>query len=251
MKGVFLNKRGKIAMKKKIVLIICIIVVSIIIIGTVLAFFTDGAKTQSQVNIGSVEIDPINLCIQQDEIGTMGKNILNLEPGDVKQIKWKVKNIGKSAIYTRHTLKIYWNEEIEYANNAEINLYPANLTKEQIIKDIQGEKKYIINKEDNKTIANKQNEPKLGLEYKFYGDRLDGTDAVGFSSEKNYNISDYEQTTDDINEKEDIVAFNLVINPKISYLFQNKTISIEVVTEAMQYNINGDAIWEVVDSEVI
>lgn len=239
-------------MKKKIIGIILIIIVAIIIIiGYVLAVFTDTTNTDSTINVGSVSIEPINLQVQIDQLGTMGKTGAEMEPGDVNLITWQVKNTGKSAIYTRHTLRIYWNEEIDYTNNDEISLYPANLTKAQITEDLNNEKQYKINKEENKIIVNKNNEQKLGVEYKFYGDILDGEDAIGYSQEKDYNNSDFEKTTDDTSTKEDIVAFKIIMNPEMSYLFQDKTISIEVITEAMQYNINGESIWQVVDTQTI
>ena len=236
--------------RKTIIISILIIALILIIVGFTLAFFTDSINTEGTIRTGSVAIDPINLQVQVNQTGTMGRQVSSIDPGDSNLITWHVKNKGKSEIYTRNTLKIYWNENIEYTNNNEIYLYPANMTKEQITADFIGSKESAIIGE-NKIIKTKNNEEKLGIEYVFYGDTLDGIDATGVSVERNYNTSKYSKATDDTSTVEDNIAFKMFFNPRMSYLFQEKTLSIEVVTEAMQYNLNGDPVWEVVYTENI
>lgn len=233
--------------KKKIGLIILVIV---IIVGIVLATVSINRLIQNFVKSGTVQVEEINLQLKDSE-GNVTKEIADWEPGDVDLVTWKVKNIGTSAVYTRNKLQIYWNEEV-LSNNQVIYLYPANMSKQEIIEDFKkGEdSKYKLNVTSGE-ITLDDNNVKKGIEYQFLGDVLDGTKMTGKSKEVNYNSESYVNTTDDKSEVEDEIAFNILLSPNTSYLYEGKTLTIKVVTEAMQFTEEGKEEWQIVDTQTI
>lgn len=233
--------------KKKIGAIILVIVV---IVGIVLATVSINRLIQNFVKSGTVQVEEINLQLKDSE-GNITKEIADWEPGDVDLVTWKVKNIGTSAVYTRNKLQIYWNEEV-LSNNQVIYLYPANMSKQEIIEDFKkGEdSKYKLNVTSGE-ITLDDNNVKKGIEYQFLGDVLDGTKMTGKSKEVNYNSESYVNTTDDKSEVEDEIAFNILLSPNTSYLYEGKTLTIKVVTEAMQFTEEGKEEWQIVDTQTI
>ena len=137
-------------------------------------------------------------------------------------------------------------------NSQYIYLYPANMSKEEIIEDFKkGEDSQYAIDVTSGTITLDSGEEKNGIEYSLLGDSLDGSEMVGKSKEINYNSVDFDKTTDDSSTTEDTIAFNILLSPKTSYLFAGKTITIKVVTEAMQYTDEGKAEWKIVDTQTI
>lgn len=233
--------------KRKIGVIILVIV---IIVGIVLATVSINRLIQNLVKSGTVQVEEINLQLKDLE-GNVTKEIADWEPGDVDLVTWKVKNIGTAAVYTRNKLQIYWNEEV-LNNNQVIYLYPANMSKQEIIEDFKkGEdSKYKLNVTSGE-ITLDDNNVKKGIEYQFLGDVLDGTKMTGKSNEVNYNSESFVNTTDDKSEVEDEIAFNILLSPNTSYLYEGKTITIKVVTEAMQFTEEGKEEWQIVDTQTI
>lgn len=233
--------------KKKIGVIILVIV---IVVGIVLATVSINRLIQNFVKSGTVQVEEINLQLKDSE-GNITKEIADWEPGDVDLVTWKVKNIGTSAVYTRNKLQIYWNEEV-LSNNQVIYLYPANMSKQEIIEDFKkGEdSKYKLNVTSGE-ITLDDNNVKKGIEYQFLGDVLDGTKMTGKSKEVNYNSESFVNTTDDKSEVEDEIAFNILLSPNTSYLYEGKTLTIKVVTEAMQFTEEGKEEWQIVDTQTI
>ncbi len=233
--------------KRKIGVIILVIV---IIVGIVLATVSINRLIQNLVKSGTVQVEEINLQLKDLE-GNVTKEIADWEPGDVDLVTWKVKNIGTAAVYTRNKLQIYWNEEV-LNNNQVIYLYPANMNKQEIIEDFKkGEdSKYKLNVTSGE-ITLDDNNVKKGIEYQFLGDVLDGTKMTGKSNEVNYNSESFVNTTDDKSEVEDEIAFNILLSPNTSYLYEGKTITIKVVTEAMQFTEEGKEEWQIVDTQTI
>lgn len=233
--------------KKKMGVIILVIV---IIVGIVLATVSINRLIQNFVKSGTVQVEEINLQLKDSE-GNITKEIADWEPGDVDLVTWKVKNIGTSAVYTRNKLQIYWNEEV-LSNNQVIYLYPANMSKQEIIEDFKkGEdSKYKLNVTSGE-ITLDDNNVKKGIEYQFLGDVLDGTKMTGKSKEVNYNSESFVNTTDDKSEVEDEIAFNILLSPNTSYLYEGKTLTIKVVTEAMQFTEEGKEEWQIVDTQTI
>ena len=233
--------------KKKIGVIVLVIV---IIVGIVLATVSINRLIQNLVKSGTVQVEEINLQLKDLE-GNSTKEIADWEPGDVDLVTWKVKNIGTSAVYTRNKLQIYWNEEV-LSNNQVIYLYPANMSKQEIIEDYKKgeESKYKLNVTLGE-ITLDDNTMKKGIEYQFLGDVLDGTKMTGKSKEVNYNSESFVNTTDDKSEVEDEIAFNILLSPNTSYLYEGKTITIKVVTEAMQFTEEGKEEWQIVDTQTI
>ncbi len=229
---------------KKISISTLILILFIGIVGASVISYT---VIQNKVKTGTVEVDDINLQLI-DSAGEKTKEIADWDPGDIKGVTWKVKNIGTAAVYTRNKLKIYWNEEVPNEDQV-IYLYPANLTKEEILEDFKSEDgpKKAINVNYEK-IADVD---KYGLVYEISGDILDGTKSTGKSQEVNYNSGSTGNVTDDNNVSEDDICFNILLSPKTSYLFEEKTLTVEVITEAMQYEHNENSEWTIVDTEII
>ena len=238
--------------KKRIIIITSLVVLAFIIMSVVYAIATNKLDLTGNVKTGSVEIETLNLTFKKSN----GEDVKALEPADIGTISWTTKNIGTSGILTRHTLEIYWNDDVDEKANSLLYLYPANMSKEAILRDYEnGEKsEYLLKTEKiSKPINGKI---RYGFKYTFIGDILDGTDMSGVSKEVNYNISnldviDANIKTDDSNKVQDEIAFRLLLSPKTSYLYQNKAISVKVVTEAMQYTEDEIAEWKVVDTQEI
>lgn len=233
--------------KKKIGVIVLAIV---IVVGIVLATVSINRLIQNIVKSGTVQVEEINLQLKDLE-GNVTKEIADWEPGDVDLVTWKVKSIGTAAVYTRNKLQIYWNEEIS-SNNQVIYLYPANMSKPEIIEDFKkGENsKYKLDVTSGE-ITLEDSTVKKGIEYQFLGDVLDGTKMTGKSKEVNYNSESFVNTTDDKSETEDEIAFNILLSPNTSYLYEGKTLTIKVVTEAMQFTEEGKEEWKIVDTQTI
>ncbi len=233
--------------KKKIGVIVLVIV---IVVGIVLATVSINRLIQNIVKSGTVQVEEINLQLKDLE-GNATKEIADWEPGDIDLVTWKVKNIGTAAVYTRNKLQIYWNEEIS-SNNQVIYLYPANMSKQEIIEDFKkGEdSKYKLDVTSGE-ITIDDSTVKKGIEYQFLGDVLDGTKMIGKSKEVNYNSESFVNTTDDKSETEDEIAFNILLSPNTSYLYEGKTLTIKVVTEAMQFTEEGKQEWQIVDTQTI
>lgn len=234
--------------KKKVVVIIAII---LLIVGIVLATVSINRLLENLVKSGTVQVEKINLQLK-DSKGEDTKELADWEPGDVDLITWKVKNIGTASVYTRNKLQIYWNEEVN-SESSVIYLYPANMSKQEIIEDFKkGENsEYAIELTSSGDIKIDDNTTKRGIEYQFLGDVLDGTKMTGNAKEVNYNSESFVNTTDDQNSVEDEIAFNILLSPKTSYLFEGKTITIKVVTEAMQFTDEGKENWQIVDTQTI
>ena len=126
------------------------------------------------------------------------------------------------------------------------------MSKQEIIEDFKkGEdSKYKLNVTSGE-ITLDDNNVKKGIEYQFLGDVLDGTKMTGKSKEVNYNSESFVNTTDDKSEVEDEIAFNILLSPNTSYLYEGKTLTIKVVTEAMQFTEEGKEEWQIVDTQTI
>ena len=227
------------------------LVTSLIIIAGIAIAVTIGGVIQFLVKAGTVKVDKINLQLK-DADGKVGRQINDWEPGDAIQVSWKVKNIGTAAVYTRNKLQIYWNEEIN-TDSLMIYLYPANMSKQEISNDMKkGEdSEYMIEVEAGDIVIDDEGTTKMGFEYSFNGDTLDGTKMTGKSKEVDYNLQSNVKTTDDNSATEDDIAFNIYFNPKSSYLYEGKTLTVKVVTEAMQCTEDGRAEWQIVDTQSI
>lgn len=223
----------------------------VITVGIVLAMVSTNKLIQNLVKSGTVKVEEINLQLKDLE-GNTTKEIADWEPGDVDLVTWKVKNIGTAAVYTRNKLQIYWNEEVS-SNNQVIYLYPANMSKQEIIEDIKKgeESEHKINASFGEIQVDDNNTSKKGIEYQFLGDVLDGTKMTGKAKEVNYNSESFENKTDDNSNVEDEIAFNMVLSPNTSYLYEGKTITIRVVTEAMQFTQEGKEEWQIIDTQTI
>lgn len=241
--------------KKKIAIISTVVVISIIIMGIVYALMSDFVEIPNTFTVGSVKIKDLNLKLTKSngEVATL------LEPADIDTISWTTENIGTAGVLTRHTLEIYWEDDVDADAADLLYLYPANMSKEAIWTDFENvdagsESDYLIETEKvSKVVATKT---KYGIKYQFVGDALNGSDNVEVSNEVNYNttaeaVIDSNNTTDDESKTKDEIAFRLLFSPKASYLFQGKSVSIKVTTEAMQYTEDGSANWTVVETQTI
>ncbi len=237
--------------KKKIGIIIAIIVASFVVMGIVYALFSGQIEIKNKISTGSVKIDSLNLRL----LKANGDTEDVLEPADIDTVLWTTKNTGTSGVLTRHTLEIYFTDEVN-PDRSILYMFPANLKDDVILADYNRikngqEPEYLIAVSEKNTATNK-----YGIKYQFIGDRLNGSDGTEVSSEVNYNesedtIIDESKATDDNNKTQDEIAFRLLVDPNLSYLLQGKNVSIKVTTEAMQYTDEGKDSWRVVDTEEI
>ena len=241
--------------KKKIAIIATVVILSFVIIGTVYALMSDRIKLENPFTISSVKINDLNLQLTKSN----GQQATVLEPADIDTVSWTTDNIGTSGVLTRHTLEIYWDEDVGPDGSTLLYLFPANLSKEAILADFakayagQNTQYLLETTPVSKTVGA---ETKYGIKYQFVGDALNGSDNVEVSNEVNYNSDvtaaiDSTITTDDESKTQDNIAFRLLLSPKTSYLFQGKSVSVTVTTEAMQYTENGSQNWTVVDTQTI
>ena len=235
--------------KKKIIIISSIVIAAFAIMGIVYALLSDSLELTNKITVGSVKIDTYNLKIKDSE----GEEVELMSPADIDTLSWTTENKGTAGVLTRHTLEIYWDDDVQ------LYLYPANMSDSAILADFERvysgqESEYLLNTE---TITKEVNGvTKNGIKYNFVGDNLNGSDNndtdKNISSEVNYNMTeatviDEEINTDDSNKVLDTVAFKVLLSPKTSYLNQGKNISVKVLTEAMQYTEDGQGEWVVAD----
>ncbi len=228
--------------KKKTIIITSIVIAAFAIMGIVYALLSDNMQLINKITIGTVRIDSLNLRLTDKT----GEVVELMAPADVDTLSWTTKNIGTSGVLTRHTLEIYYEDDLD------LYMYPANMSEEAIYEDFEKiqngqESTYLIKTE---AITGE----KKGMKYSFIGDALNGSDNEEVSKEVNYNstvatIIDANIKTDDTDKKKDEIAFRLLLSPKTTYLQQGKKISAKVTTEAMQYTEDGSENWQVVDVE--
>lgn len=232
---------------KKIIIISTIVIASFIIIGLVYAVVTGQIELFTKTKTGTVEIETLNLSFTNEK----GESVSALQPGDVSNISYTTKNMGTSGILTRQTIEIYM-EDVENENLNEILLlYPANISKEDILADLknEGQAKYLLETENvTKEVDGKT---KYGIKCTFIGDTLDGTSMKGISEEKNYNNSEFASTTDDNEAELDNISLKMLLSPQTSYLYQSKKMSVNITTEALQYTEEESENWVVVDTQQI
>ena len=235
--------------KKKKIGVIALVVV--IIVGVVLATVTVNRLRENNVRSGTVQVANINLQLK-DQAGNVVEEISDWEPGDVDQVTWTVENTGTAAVYTRNKIQIWWNEEIPDNQTPVLYLYPANMSKAEVIEDFKrgNEARYAI-PVTRGDIAVDSTTNRKGIEYQVLGDVLDGTKMTGKSSEVDYNLTTSLKTTDDSSATKDVIAYNILFSPRTSYLYEGKTLTIKVITEAMQYTNAGKEEWHIVDSQTL
>ena len=240
--------------KKKTIIITSVIVASFIVMGIVYALFSDTMKLRNRFKVGTVNIDIVNLALKDID----GDDVELWEPADINTISWSTKNLGTSAVLTRHTLEVRWT------GNMNFYLYPANIKDTEIIADFQkiqaGQNSISIQAEPITETVDGETKT-VGLKYNFVSDTLDGSsnnEQNSVSSEVNYNsttagIIDSNINTDDTDKKQDDVAFKLLLSPKTSYLNQGKVVSVKVKAEGMQYTTEGaqEGNWVEADVEEI
>lgn len=241
--------------KKKSIIILTIVLISFTIMGIVYALLSDNMTLINKIKIGSLKIEDLNLKL----INSKDEEVNSMLPGDIDILSWTTKNVGTSAVLTRQTIEIYWNDDVEQIDEESrkmIYMFPANISKETILKDyLKGEQaQYMLKTEKiSKEIDGKV---KKGIKYQFIGDTLNGTDGNDVDKEVNYNSTETANTdaniyTDDINEKFDDIAFRLLMNPQTSYLYEGSDISVIITTEGMQYTEDGSESWKVLDTQEI
>ena len=233
---------------KRIVLIILITLVAVAFIAVAYALISENYKVEHKITTGTLTIEDINLQIEDRLTETMQDKITKWSPGDASLLTWDTVNTGTSAAKTRHTITVYWdNAEIGDIAKDLLYIYPANMTNQQVIEDFNNGKQSDLGINENATIQI-DGENKLGITYTVYGDTLDGTDITGVATQVDYdskesNINDY--TTQENDATSDKLAFRILLSPTTSYLLQEETLSVRVVTEAMQYTEDGTGNWEI------
>lgn len=216
--------------KKNKFLIISITVSVLLIVFTivVLAMLTSKDKVTNRFKVASLDIEIVDLALKDDK----STNINTMQPGQVGEISWTSENVGSTTALTRHTMSIYLDIEQDLIDGNILYLYPADLSDDEILADYEGDKENVL--ETTEITKEVEGRTIYGLQYKFPGDTLKGTDSSDVT----------DQTSEFIN-------FKLLLIPELSYLCQDKDITIDVVTEAVQYGEDANANWQAVDNENI
>lgn len=241
--------------KRKIITIISIVILSFTIMGIVYALLSDNMTLINKIKIGTLQIEDLNLKI----INQKEEEVESMLPGDIDILSWTTKNVGTSAVLTRQTIEIYWDDDVEQINEESrkmIYMFPANISEEVILEDyVKGEQaQYMLKSEKvSKEIGGKV---KKGIKYQFIGDTLNGSDGNDVSKEINHNstetaVIDSNINTDDNDAKLDEIAFRLLMNPQTSYLYEGTDIKVIITTEGMQYTEDGSESWKVLDTQEI
>ncbi len=241
--------------KRKIITIISIVILSFTIMGIVYALLSDNMTLINKIRIGTLQIEDLNLKI----INQKEEEVESMLPGDIDILSWTTKNVGTSAVLTRQTIEIYWDDDVEQINEESrkmIYMFPANISEEVILEDyVKGEQaQYMLKSEKvSKEIGGKV---KKGIKYQFIGDTLNGSDGNDVSKEINHNstetaVIDSNINTDDNDAKLDEIAFRLLMNPQTSYLYEGTDIKVIITTEGMQYTEDGSESWKVLDTQEI
>ena len=224
--------------KKVLIIVLTSMLVCVLIIGLIYALLTATDNKNNQIRIGSLDIEIVDLDLKKNNTSTR-----TMMPGDIDIVSWTSSNVGTSTALTRHTIDVYWKdvEDVNALTEADasslLTFYPSTLSDEEIMADFEGAgSKKISPIEVIPTEVTKQVDGKTvyGFRYKFLGSTLEGSVSQGVSDISSENIS-----------------FKLLLNPNTSYLYQNKLIGVDVVTEGMQYTEEGSGTWTVTDSQGI
>lgn len=224
--------------KKVLIIVLTSMLVCVLIIGLIYALLTATDNKNNQIRIGSLDIEIVDLDLKKNNTSTR-----TMMPGDIDIVSWTSSNVGTSTALTRHTIDVYWKdvEDVNALTEADasslLTFYPSTLSDEEIMADFEGDgSKKISPIEVIPTEVTKQVDGKTvyGFRYKFLGSTLEGSVSQGVSDISSENIS-----------------FKLLLNPNTSYLYQNKLIGVDVVTEGMQYTEEGSGTWTVTDSQGI
>ena len=122
-------------MDKRKKIIVTIVIAVVLMLAVTIAGVAVSNTIENTVKSGTVKIDDINLQVIHEN-GVSDNKIVGWQPSDIDQITWNVKNVGTSAVYTRNKIQVYFNDEIP-ENSQIIYLYPANMTRAQIIEDYE------------------------------------------------------------------------------------------------------------------
>lgn len=239
---------------KKIILIILIVIAGLAFIASVYAVVSEVYEINHKVKTGTVTLQDINLKIEDRLTGVMEDRLTKWSPGDASILTWDTVNTGTAAVRTRHTIQVYWNDtNIGESAKDLLYFYPANMTNEEVLADFNQTKSKALEIDRESTIE-VDGAQKIGVSYTFLGDILDGTDKTEFAEEKNYDAEGFEEetfTTKESQTTSDKIGLRILLNPNTSYLFQEKELSIKVITEAMQYTEDGVGEWTVQSTQVI
>lgn len=231
---------------KKVLLIVLIIIAALAFMTAAYAVISKVYEINQKTTTGTVIIEKINLKIEDRLTGEMKEQLTQWSPGDASLLTWNTVNIGTAAIKTRHTIQVYWNDsDIEETAQDLLYLYPANMTNAEVLTDYKNGKENAI-EIDKETSITVDDVEKVGFSYSFYGDTLDGTDQKGQASEVNYDNGEFGTntfTTTETNTQLDKIGFRILLSPDTSYLMQEETLSIKVLTEVLQNTQNGAEEW--------
>lgn len=217
--------------KKKNKFLIISIILSVLLIvfaAIVYAMLASKDEVTNRFRIASLDIEIVDLALKDDE----SDDIEKMEPGQIGTISWTSENVGSTTALTRHTMSIYLDVDQDLIEGNALYLYPADMSDDEILADFEGKKEKVL--ETTSITKDVESKTIYGIQYKFPGDTLKGTDPSDVT----------DKTSEDI-------SFKLLLIPNLSYLCQDKDITIDVVTEAVQYGEDADANWQAVDNENI
>lgn len=237
--------------KKRIIIISALIAFCICGFGIVFAILQTTDTAENKLKIGSLDVDIKNLkLVDKNNVEKVPGDTIKIQPGDINTLNFTGENVGTATALTRYTVEVYWKDVADVAEITNSNpsslfaLYPATMSNENIIADFYSENttqtgtsnegtnsgntrittETFTKEVDGKTV--------YGIKYKFLGDTLDGSVGPVVSN----------KTSQDF-------GFKILLSNKLSYLYQNKDIGIEITSEALQYTEQGSSNWNVTDNQ--
>lgn len=252
-------KGGDKRTRKKIILVGALLVVLILlIIGTMYAFFFDGATGNFDVTAGTVklkanEVGSLDVLIELDPDGDDTDYVNNMlppeqgaiwNPGEVRTIEWTVENIGNKSVYTRNLLMIAWDVPVDMPELGVLYIYPEAMTDDDVRTDIDGGALNAIPIGPDTYNVKATNNDTKGYWYVFLGNVLDG---VGTGAEDTDSRTPGSSTHDlPDNTFSQTLRFKIAFSAYAPLAYQNLDIYMKLEAEALQFRNNtiDDGIYD-------
>ena len=254
-------------MRKKLIIgIIASVVTLMLLMGSVVAMFSDSDIIKLGGKVGNVQVTQENLELQKEygvnDYGAVNGStpiISKWNPGDTNILRWKVVNRGNKSVDTRNTIVIYWDEPTpntsEQAKDIKewgsIYLYPTKhsngtaYTNAQVKANIlTGSASDALIKVDS-TLITTPTGSRWGYVYTTKGDSLAGVGTDAENTNSDWSEAAYPNTDDGV-KYEDYLEYQLAFHPHAPVTFMNYKFVVKVITEAKQHRNTADSDWQLV-----
>lgn len=195
-----------------------------------------------------------NLNIETTDDSISGKNLENLNPGDVFKISLSIDNTGNKSLATRSSLYVVWNPDDfnEYSNHENsLLLYDAKLSDKEIKDDmINGLGKETLNLETSKISKfSYNNTDYVGYKLSLPEVKLNG---VGKDSEIDVKENNYpESFVANDNFSEGTYSYKVGFSNFANVHTMDKDFKIISVTEGIQNRNTNNNTWSIINIDEI